>query len=74
VKAFADLGDLPEADRVKLVVEACRAGNICGVVVETQAKADRYAELFKAYGVRIIDTKPGPIKDSVMLRVGPKES
>jgi hypothetical protein len=74
VKAFADLGDLPEEDRIKVIVEACRAGNICGVVFETQEKADRYSLMLRAYGVRIIDTKPGPIKDSVMLRVGPKES
>jgi hypothetical protein len=74
VKGFADLGDLPEEARIQVVVKACRAGNICGVIVDTQEKADRYAVMFRAFGVRVIDTKPGPLQGSVLLRVGPKES
>lgn len=76
MKAFADLADLPEDDRITIIAQTASApgAGIIGVVVDDDAKADRYiAKLLKASSqVRIIDRGPGPVKGSVLIRVGPK--
>lgn len=74
MKGYADLYELPEDERVRVIAEAAALGNIVGFVVEDDAKADRYVAKLNAYPVRIVDRMPGPVKNTVMVRVGPKES
>lgn len=74
MKAYADLAGLPEDVRIRAIADAAAAGNIVGFIVDDDAKADRYIEKLKAYPVRFIDRKVGPVEKTVMVRVGPKES
>lgn len=75
MKAYADLGDLPEDERIALIAATAARGNVVGVVVEDDPlKVDRYVKKLMAYPVRIIDRKVGPVKNTILVRVGPKES
>ena len=74
MKAFADLGDLSEDDRIDAIARTAACGHIVGFVVEDDAKADRYCEKLRRYNVRVIDRSAGPVKDTILVRVGPKES
>lgn len=75
MKAFADIADLPEDERIKVIGQVAESGQIVGFVVEDDVKAARYeAKLLKANRVRIIDRRQGPIPNTVLVRVGPKES
>ena len=75
MKAYADLADLPEDERIRIIAATAAEGQIVGVVVDAEAgKAERYITKLKKYPVRIIDQMPGPVKNTVLVRVGPKES
>lgn len=78
MEAYADLADLPEDERIRIIAEVAAAGKIVGFVVDDDAnepgKADRYIEKLKAYPVRFIDRKPGPVKGATIVRIGPKEN
>jgi hypothetical protein len=75
VKAYADIADLPEDERVSVIAAAAAQGQIVGFVVDDWPdKAERYIRKLAAYPVRIIDQRPGPVKNTVLVRIGPKES
>ncbi len=75
MKAYADLADLPEDERIRLAAETAMRGNIVGVVTDDEpGKPERYIRKLEAHGVRVIDHSPGPVKGSILIRVGPKES
>jgi catechol 2,3-dioxygenase-like lactoylglutathione lyase family enzyme len=75
VKGFADLGDLPEDDRIRIAAETAAGGLIVGVAVDDETeKVARYVAKLLARGVRVIDQQPGPVKGAVLIRIGPKES
>lgn len=76
VKAYADLADLPEDDRIRIAAETAIQGMcIVGVAVDDDpAKVARYVRKLQASGVRVIDQTPGPVKNVVLIRIGPKES
>lgn len=74
MKGYADLYELPEDQRIRVIAEAASLGNVVGFVVEDDAKADRYITKLQEYPVRIIDRKAGPVKNTIIVRVGPKES
>lgn len=72
-KAYADLADLSEADRIKVIARVAESGQIVAFIVEDQVKADRYkAQLAKYPNIQVIDQGPGPIPNSLTVRVGPK--
>lgn len=73
-KAFADLGDLPEDERIWLIAGTAAQGHVIAFIVEDDAKADRYVAKLAAYPVRIIDRSSGPVKGTIAVRVGPQES
>lgn len=73
MRAFADLADLPEDERITIIREVAASGNIVAVIVDDDAKADRYVRKLGAT-VRIIDRSPGPVKNTILVRIGPKES
>lgn len=73
MKAYADLADLPENDRITVLGECAEAGNTVGAVVEDEVKAARYErKLLKRFKVRIIDRGPGPVPGTVLIRIGPR--
>lgn len=77
---FADIADFEEDDRIemigKAVMNAPRSSAdkpiLVAFVVEDDAKADRYIEkLQKRFpGIRVIDRFPGPVPDTVSVRIG----
>ncbi len=75
MKAYADLADLPEDERIRLAAETAKHGHVVGVVTDDEpGKPERYVRKLEAHGVRVIDSGPGPVKNTVLIRVGPKES
>lgn len=76
MKAFADLADLPEDERIRVAAEtAAKTLQIVGVVTDDEpGKAARYIAKLSRYPVRIIDQSPGPVKGTVLIRIGPKEN
>lgn len=72
MKAFADLADLPEDDRIAIIAESAKT-HIVGFVVDDHPKADRYCEKLAKYpAIRVIDRADGPTTGAVIVRVGPK--
>lgn len=73
---YADLADLSEDDRIAIIARraADQHAGIIGVIVDDDEKADRYiTKLLEASSqVRIIDRGPGPVKGTVLIRIGPK--
>lgn len=70
--AYADLADLPEDARIEMIGEMAARGLLVGFVVEDDEKADRYVgKLVDRFKVRIVDRMPGPVKNTVLVRVGP---
>ncbi|MDX2074686.1 MAG: hypothetical protein SFX19_10055 [Alphaproteobacteria bacterium] len=77
---YTDLGDLPENKRIEvignMVMTAPQISHdrpfVAGIALEDQAKADRYAEKLKKRfpQIRIIETVPGLVPGTVLLRVG----
>ncbi len=75
MKAFYDLADLPEDERIRLAAETALCGHVVGVVTDDEpGKPERYIRKLEAHGVRVIDRGPGPVKHTILIRVGPKES
>lgn len=77
MEGYADLADLPEDDRIAIIGRTAALGKVVGVFVDDDGeKADRYIKKVLAAGhrVRLIDRRPGFVKDTVMLRFGPAES
>lgn len=70
---FADLADLPEDDRIRIIGETVeRTGGLIGFVVDDDggAKAARYIKkLTERYRVRVVDQLPGPVKGATLIRV-----
>lgn len=74
MKGYADLADLPEDDRIKIIGEAAQAGNVIGVALDDEAdKIARYIRKItdRFPDVRHISTDPGLVPDTVTLRFGP---
>lgn len=72
MKAFADLADLPEDERIRMIAATAESGQIVGFVVDDDTKADRYIVKLGAYPVRVIDRGVGPVANTVLVRVGPR--
>lgn len=73
MKAFADLADLPEDERIRIIYETAQT-QIVGFFVDDDTKADRYIQ---ALGdrVRVIERKSDVlVKGTVFIKVGPKEN
>lgn len=69
---FADLADLPEDERIAIIGKEAQAGKRVAFVVEDAAKADRYIrKLLLDFNVRVLERGPGPVKNTVYVKVGP---
>lgn len=79
LKGYADLHNLPENDRIKVICEylmqAPKGSDVqplmIGVMVDNKEKADRYiAKINKRYPkVRVLDVKEG-VLGAVLIRLG----
>lgn len=75
LKGYADLADLPEDERISLAAETAMRGSVVGVVTDDEpGKPERYIRKLEARGVRVIDRGPGPVRHTVLIRIGPKEN
>lgn len=75
MKAYSDLADLPEDERIRIIGNAALAGNVCGIALENDdEKIRRYlAKLIERFPtLRHISTDPGPAPGTVIVRVGPE--
>lgn len=72
-EGFADLADLGEDERIEIVVTFVnRTKKTAGVIVEDDAKADRYLRKM-GDRVRLIRRGAGLVPGSIMLTVGARE-
>lgn len=76
VEAAFDLHSLGEDDRIGLIGQTVMSSTrrpVVAFIVETNEKADRYIEKLqnRFLGIRIIDRKAGPMRGTIMVRVGP---
>lgn len=75
MKGYSDLADLPEDERIQIIGESAMAGNIIGIAIDDDdRKVRRYLKkLLKRFpGIRHIDTIPGIVPGTVIVRVGPE--
>lgn len=68
---YADLFELPESDRIDAIGKAAMGGALVGFVVEDDEKADRYVKTLRERftSVRVVDRMPGPVKNTILVRV-----
>ena len=76
VKGYADLGDLPEDERIRIIGEYAMAGNQVGVPVDEEgpdgyAKADRYiSKLLTRFPLlEFVSKGEGPVANTVTFIV-----
>lgn len=72
MKAFADLADLPEDERIQLIANTAKhhPGSVIGVAVDDEdEKIERYKKKLRAHGLTIIDVKPGPVAKAKFISV-----
>lgn len=72
-KGFADLGDLPEDERIKIIAHQVRDHGLrVAVCVDDEpGKPERYAKKLEANGCRVVEQIKGPTKGVVTLKVEP---
>jgi hypothetical protein len=76
---YADLGDLPEDQRIEAIGKAVMGGSkssgdkpiMAAFVVEDDEKADRYIKKLQERfpGIRVIDRFKGPVPGTISVRV-----
>ena len=74
-KGYADLADLPEDERIQIIGFHTMKGNIVAIAIDDDdEKVARYIEKITTRfpKLRHIDTLPGLVPDTVMVRIGPK--
>ena len=78
VKGFADLANLPEDERIDLIGRyVIETKQTVGVLTDSgrgdECKPQRYIDKIKKRfpSVQIIGKEPGPIKNTICIRVGP---
>jgi hypothetical protein len=58
MKAFADLADLPEDERIRIIGQTAEQGQRVGFFVDDDAKADRYIQkLTSQFRVEVVDRR-----------------
>jgi hypothetical protein len=73
--AFADLADLPEDHRIRIIGQLAEAGTIAMFIVEDDEKADRYLRKMREwFKIRVVSRGLGPVPHTVRVTVGPLES
>jgi hypothetical protein len=69
-KAFADLADLAEDDRIRIIGETAEHRHSVAFIVEDNDKADRYiAKLTERFGVVVTARGVGPVDGTVAVKI-----
>ena len=73
MKGLADLADLPEDDRIRVIAHLVRDhGQTVGVLVDdVPGKPERYTDKLLRAGCRVIEQAPGPVPGVITLKVRP---
>lgn len=74
MKGYADLGDLPEDERIRIIGEHAAAGNLVAVPIEDEpAKIARYIRKVTTRfpTVRHVDTVAGIVPKTKTIRFAP---
>lgn len=70
MKAFADLYELPEDDRIRVIGHTAEQGQRVGFVVEDDTKADRYVEkLTTQFHIEVVKRGAGPVENTILIIV-----
>jgi uncharacterized membrane protein len=69
MKAFADLAELPEDERIRAIADTAMHGHSVAFVVEDDEKADRYIEKLSKFNVTVTARGAGPVAGTVFVRV-----
>ena len=71
MKAYADLADLPEDDRITAIGQVAESGQVVGVFVDDDEKADRYiTKLTTRFKVQVVKRcKDVLVKNTVFVKV-----
>jgi hypothetical protein len=68
----ADLADLPEDERIRVIAQAVEYGQVCGIIVDDEpSKVARFHRKLMARGCVILSTTKS-IEGTVVIRVGPR--
>ena len=80
MRGFADLSNMPEDERIRVIGEFAEqqpSGMLIGIIVDhdtARRKVRRYCEkLTSRFKVRIVDMSPGPVSGSTVIRITPKK-
>jgi hypothetical protein len=58
MKAFADLADLPEDERIRIIGQTAEQGQRVGFFVDDDEKADHYIDkLLRGFRVQVVERK-----------------
>lgn len=70
---FADLADMDEDDRIKIIAKYAKTKIVAFVVDDDPPdKVERYIRKVLSHGgIRVIDRFKGPVNNTVSVRVGP---
>lgn len=69
-KAFADLADLSEDDRIRIIGETAERRHSVAFVVEDDEKADRYiTKLAERFRVVVVSRSAGPVAGTVAVKI-----
>jgi hypothetical protein len=72
-EGYADLADLPEDERIRIIIATVANGKTVAVCVDDHAaKIERYKRKLAASGGVILSTTKGPVKGAVTITVGPQ--
>jgi hypothetical protein len=67
---YADLADLPEADRIAIIGRTAELGQRVGFFVVDDATADRYiAQLLQRYTIEVVDRRSDVVRHTVFVRI-----
>lgn len=70
MKAYADIADLPEDDRITILGTMAEQGQIVGFFVDTEVMADRYLrKLTKRFRVELVDRSADVVKNTVFVKI-----
>ena len=72
MKAFADLADLPEDERIQLIANTAKhhPGTVVGVAVDDESeKVERYKKKLRAHGLTIMEVVKGPVTGAQLIKV-----
>lgn len=70
---FADLADMDEDERIKIIAKYAKTRMVAFVVDDDPPdKVERYIKKVLSYGgIRVIDRFEGPVAGAISVRVGP---